>query len=296
MPYHEGEIAVQTRAGVVNLAKNVGRIIGGDIPPGAAEFLGQQQFLVTSTVGADGNVTASILGGEPGFARGLDAETLQIEPLFGHVEAVRHHLVTDPRLGVLAIELATRRRIRVNGVARLTDDSIVVNTREVYSNCPQYIQQRVIEPKRGMVQASPEPVMRAALDAGQRSLIENADTFFIASAHSANADASHRGGRPGFAHVDSPQRLWFPDYRGNNMFNTLGNLETNPRAGLLFLHFDTGRTLQVGGTARIVWDDPRVDATPGAQRLIELEIDRVVDTSELMPLGWRFVSASPVNP
>lgn len=277
MSYHEGEIAVQTRAHVVDLARKVGRIVGTDIPPGFAEFLRERRFVVTSTVAADGTVTASMLGGQPGFADAVDEETLRLRPSFGHLDAVRHDLGADPRLGILVIDFATRRRIRLNGQATDAGGTIVVATREVYGNCPQYIHPRDLEPERVDAMDGGPPVRTSGLDADQQALIESSDTFFIASAHPAGADASHRGGVRGFVTVAAPNRLWFPDYRGNNMFNTLGNLQTDPRAGLLFVDFTSGRTLQVSGRATLSWDDPRIAATAGAQRIIEVKIERVVD-------------------
>ena len=94
-----------------------------------------------------------------------------------------------------------------------------------------------------------------AITVGQRELIESNDTFFIASAHpERGADASHRGGQPGFVEIDSSgRRVRFPDYSGNNMFQTLGNLTVDSHAGLLFLDWDSGDAIRLSGRAEIVW-------------------------------------------
>ncbi|MCH8978716.1 MAG: pyridoxamine 5'-phosphate oxidase family protein, partial [Armatimonadetes bacterium] len=81
-------------------------------------------------------------------------------------------------------------------------------------------------------------------------------------------DASHRGGDRGFVRVDSETRLMFPDYAGNNHFNTIGNLILDPRAGLLFMDFATGSLLQLTGRATIDWDSDAVACIPGARRLV----------------------------
>ena len=83
----------------------------------------------------------------------------------------------------------------------------------------------------------------AALSPDQRAWITAADTFFVAT-HAAGlgADVSHRGGHPGFVSVTDEGRLTWPDYPGNSMYMTLGNLELEPRAGLLFLDWDRGRS------------------------------------------------------
>ena len=127
--------------------------------------------------------------------------------------------------------------------------------------------------------------------------IGRADTFFVASAHpEGGADASHRGGFPGFVRVVDGRTLTWPDYDGNRMFNTLGNLVENPRAGLLFLDFENGRTLQLSGTASASWDPERAAEYPGAQRLVDLALEEAVVTDNATALRWRFLDYSPENP
>jgi len=240
MTWHEGELQMQERAGVRALADRVGRIINAAIPPVAAEFVAAQPFVIVSTVDAAGQPTASLLGGPPGFASATDARTLTITPAFGH--DVFADIAATGVLGLLAIDLATRRRMRLNGTAERRGDSIVVTTREVYSNCPQYITPRAFAP--------------ASLSEAPRDIIASADTFFLATSHPVHgADASHRGGS---VHVSSPTRLWWPDFPGNNMFNSLGNLLVNPRCGLLFVDFERASALQLRGRATVRGDRERV--------------------------------------
>jgi uncharacterized protein len=242
--WHEGELEMQERAGVRALADRVGRIINAEIPPVAAAFVAAQPFLVVSTVDASGQPTASLLGGAPGFASASDARTLTIAPAFGHdvFDDVFDNVEASGVIGILAIDLATRRRMRVNGTAVRRGGSIVVTTREVYSNCPQYITPRAFAP--------------ASLQEASRDIIETADTFFLATAHPVHgADASHRGGA---VRVESPTRLSWPDLPGNNMFNSLGNLVVNPRCGLLFVDFARGATLRLRGRAAVHGDRERV--------------------------------------
>jgi predicted pyridoxine 5'-phosphate oxidase superfamily flavin-nucleotide-binding protein len=133
-----------------------------------------------------------------------------------------------------------------------------------------------------------------ALTEPQQRAIERADTLFIASVHAdAGADASHRGGQPGFVRVLNERRLLIPDYAGNNMFQTLGNIAADPRVGLLFVDFDTGTTLQMTGRAKILWEP---EALKGAVRTVAVEIDEIVEIEGQGPLGWRFVGYSPFNP
>jgi predicted pyridoxine 5'-phosphate oxidase superfamily flavin-nucleotide-binding protein len=273
MTYHEGELAMQERAGVRELADQVGRIIGSDFSAGAAAFLAAQRFVITGTVAPCGIVTASVVGGETGFAYPSDPHTLLISPSFGLIDTVMADVVASGIIGVLGIDFAARRRVRVNGTARRDGERIVVTTREVYANCPQYIRRRVAS---GTIETTEmRRTSSTSLDARQRGAIESAESFFIASWHPARgADASHRGGPSGFVKAE-PTRVIWPDYPGNNMFNTLGNLLAAPGCGLLFVDFENGTTLQLSGSAVVRGDESRI---------IELSIATVIETTGALPL------------
>ena len=131
----------------------------------------------------------------------------------------------------------------------------------------------------------------------QQQWIRAADTFFVASHHpDGGADASHRGGHPGFVHVLNANRVIWPDYSGNTMFQTLGNIASNSQAGLLFIDFESGSTLQLTGKARIIWDRERTARFPGAERLVEFDLEEAIEIAGASPLGWRFMGHSPLNP
>ncbi|MDX2167339.1 MAG: pyridoxamine 5'-phosphate oxidase family protein, partial [Deltaproteobacteria bacterium] len=137
----------------------------------------------------------------------------------------------------------------------------------------------------------------AGLDAAQRAWIAAADTCFIATAHpTRGADASHRGGAPGFVQVVDEHTLRWPDYAGNGMFQTLGNLATRPAAGLLFVDFASGAALQLTGSARVSWDAADAAAMAGAERVVEFHVAAVVERRGAVPAGWQFLEASPHNP
>jgi len=274
--FHAGEIEVQRRAGVDQMATRVGRSIRREIPPAAEEFLAQRSWIVLATTDSAGRPWASILSGAPGF--------VSVGPGVVHIEAgpsagdpLSENWRISPHAGLLAIDLVTRRRMRVN--ARLDqshDDGILLRVDQVFSNCPKYIQRRVEEPGAPR-QPTGETVHSAALTDPHREWIAAADTFFIASVNPGEgADASHRGGAPGFVRVEGDRICW-PDYQGNMMFNTLGNIAAFPRAGLLFPDFATGRTLQVTGRASINWDPAAAAQVRGAERLVELTVEDVVE-------------------
>ena len=96
--------------------------------------------------------------------------------------------------------------------------------------------------------------MADRLQPSQIELVERADTFFVTSAHPTRGlDTSHRGGNPGFVEVLDEKTLRIPDYQGNSMFNTIGNLLIYPRAGLTFPDFDINTMLQMSGTTEVLW-------------------------------------------
>ena len=117
----------------------------------------------------------------------------------------------------------------------------------------------------------------------QQAWLRAADTFFLVSANPGEGvDASHRGGRPGFIRVEG-QRLIWPDYAGNAMFNTLGNIETYPRAGVTVPDFATGATLHLTGRATIDWSQERAAEFAGAERVVTLDVDAIVELAATLP-------------
>lgn len=289
--YHEGERAVQRHAGLA--IDNWGSArVGAVIPPVAAEFLGRQRMVVVGAATDEGTVWASVLTGPPGFITTAGDRTVMVaqlpsDPLAGLFD-------TERDIGLLAIEPARRRRMRINGHAHATDGRLVVRTEQVYSNCPKYIQTRT--PLEDAPATAGTARHARELTTDQQHRITTADTFFITT-HAAGlgVDTSHRGGNPGFVTVTG-QRLSWPDYTGNSMYMTLGNLDVDPRCGLLFLDWEHGHTLQLTGRARTDWDPLRAAATPGAQRMVDFEVEQVVQTDAASPLRWSFDEYSRFNP
>jgi predicted pyridoxine 5'-phosphate oxidase superfamily flavin-nucleotide-binding protein len=265
--FHSGELEAQRRAGVEELARKVSRVINDTISAPAAAFLVQRTFVIAATVSGDGGVHASLLGGRRGFAPPIDPGTIELRPEHGHSVQVVADLQATGTIGLLAIDFATQRRIRVNGAGVAQGDGrITVSTTQVYGNCPQYIHQRP-DPVQYPAGAA---VVTESLSDVHRELIARSDTFFIASNHpDSGADASHRGGEPGFVE-SGPAFVRWPDYAGNNMFNTIGNLLVNPRCGLLFVDWQRGSTLRIEGRAAVNWE---------GERGVTVHVERVTGTS-----------------
>ena len=293
-PYHQGELAVQRAMGQSENAMRVGRIISRDIPPQAATFLAAQPMLVVAAADDARRMWTSLIVGSPGFAHAEDTRTIVVKALPVPGDPLVDVLRRPRQVGMIALQPQRRRRMRVNGTAQPIERGVRIHTDQVYSNCPKYISRREIEEVR--VDAGPPQLRRAtALDDRQCRAIAAADTFFIGSAdEEGNADASHRGGNPGFLQVLSSTRLRWPDYPGNSMFMTLGNIRDNPRCSLLIPDWRTGAALQLTGTAEIVWDQTAF--VPGAQCSVVFTVDEIVAASVVSPLRWGTAELSPVNP
>lgn len=295
--YHPGELEVQKRAGAREMAERIGSSIGATIPLAAREFLRSQPMAVIGTLDAVGRVWASLVTGEAGFIQAVDERTVRIETRPVPGDPLGDNLTINGPIGLLVIDFTTRRRMRVNGTLELhADGAMYIRTEQVYANCPKYIQARAWE-RRNQTGDVPGVQRGGGLTCKQRQWISSADTFFLASSHpQAGVDASHRGGNPGFVRVTPGGSLVWPDYPGNKMFQTLGNIAANPRSGLLFVDFDYGGTLQLTGRARIVWNAEAAREFVGAERVVEFDVDEVVEIAGVTFLAWRLLDNSPVNP
>jgi len=284
-PFHAGEIEMQTRAGVRDAARRVGRIVASGLPEGLEALLARQRVAVAATVDGGGRVHATLLEGREGFLERVDDELLSV----GTPRPAPGRLVRDlaerPEIGLLVFDPTRRGRLRVNGRGLVLPAGLLVRVAEVYGNCTKYIQKRRLAGEAAPAAGGEERVA-AALDPAQAAAVAAADTFFLASFHpGAGADASHRGGRPGFVEVLAPDRIAFADYPGNAMFNTLGNLLVHSRVALLFPDFATGDALELLGEARVA-----------ADRTVEVAIDEVRETPGASALRFELVEPSPVNP
>ena len=298
--FHRGELEVQRRAGVDGLAARLqGMLAAPRLDGGAATFLARREFAVLTGRDAAGRLWTSPLLGSAGFleAHGsvLDVHGMPWDgdPLAG--------LPVGQDVGLIAIEFAIRRRFRVNGLlSAVSGKGLRIEADQAFGNCPAYIQPRVVE-RTEMGAGRREGALGAgAVDV--RGLVGRADTFFLGTAHpERGVDTSHKGGRPGFVRVETGvdggvDELWWPDYAGNNMFNSLGNLVENPEASLLFVDFATGRTLQLSGTATLEWIEEGSAGDDGdTGRRVRFRVEEAARVSAL-PLRSAAAIQSPDNP
>lgn len=301
--FHEGELQAQHNANESDVAARNGANVAEHIIRPALPFVRQQKMAYVGSVDPRGCVWASVLVGEAGFLQPSDdATTLSIDlrkvaqqvndPLW---ENLRH----DGRLGLLLLELQTRKRLKINGNVVRVGEQLTIQVTESVPICPRYIQRRTIE-----LPAPGEQVMPSTMSTGvllgkqQAALIRRADTFFLASAHQTHgADCTHRGGPSGFVHVLADGILRVPDYNGNGMFNSAGNVLIDSHAGLVFPDYASRRMLQLTGHARMLWNQPDPDgATGGTGRFWEFQTDRWIQTYLPDALRSEYVDASPFLP
>ncbi len=302
-PFHAAEIAVQQRAGVADEADRSGRRgIRRYMPDQHRQFFAEQPFMVFGGVDASGQPWATLRVGQPGFVSSPDARTLRIaggalpgDPLAGSWRK-------GALLGGLGLQPQTRRRNRINGVVSAVDgDALSLDVLQSFGNCAKYIQGRTPEFVAGFSAEPPAEVEYATeLSDADRAMLSRADTFFIASANLASraklargADVSHRGGMPGFVRVDNANTLTTPDFSGNRFFNTLGNLVHDPRAGLLFVDFESGDLLYIAARAEIIWEGRQLAAFPLAERLVRFHIAEVRRSRAVLPFRWSAVDYAP---
>lgn len=304
-PFHAGELRLQDITGVRERMAQVGRnFIRDRMPDQHRAFFAQLPFVIAAGLDAQGQPWATILAGAPGFMHAPDAQHLQIRSASRPGDPLVALWQPGAPIGLLGIEPHTRRRNRMNGRLDAVDaQGMRVAVRQSFGNCPKYIHPRQVtwQAGEGGESASRVSAEGAVLSERAHAMVARADTLFIASAspdagqpnqaRSGGVDVSHRGGPMGFARLDDVKQgehgahttLTIPDYVGNFMFNTLGNILLQPRAGLLFVDFQSGATLHLAGHAEVLLDSPELARFEGAQRLLKVRVTQ----------GWLIEGALP---
>jgi predicted pyridoxine 5'-phosphate oxidase superfamily flavin-nucleotide-binding protein len=249
--FHEGELAVQQLAGVRAEADRLGGMLAPPHLDGAARFLGERTFAALTGRDAEGRLWTSPLVGPPGF---LDAEatTLRVHALPPSGDPLRD-LPVGQAVGLIVMDYARRRRVRVNGVlVERGAEGLRVDVEQAFGNCPKYIRPRQLAADASQADGG-AATRGATLSAAQRALLASTETFFLGTTHpDRGVDTSHRGGPAGFIRVEDGA-LWWPDYPGNNMFTSFGNLAVDDTAAVLVPDFGTGTSLLLSGRAAVEW-------------------------------------------
>ncbi|KAJ9634705.1 hypothetical protein H2204_006154 [Knufia peltigerae] len=281
--WHEGEKAIHKRTGVEYNDNPTSPFLY----PRAANQVARYPLLAVGTLDSDDNPWCTIWGtGEPPIAQAIGQSILGIrtavDASFDPVVQALYQGKSDGEvlreegtsrlISAMTINLEERGRVKLAGhliagalnTSTSPDDSVqdpstgkageaqlVTKITMALANCPKYLNKKII------TSATPTPKLlstSAHLTDAALAIIAKSDLFFLATSHEhEDMDCNHRGGPPGFVRVEqpsspsSPSSIIWPEYSGNNLYQTLGNLETTPRAGLVFPDFSTGDVLYVTG-------------------------------------------------
>ena len=292
-PFHVGEIALQQAAGAQeHVMSYAPKFVRHYLPEQHRQFYPELPFLVVAARDETGAMWSTILEktaasntnnddkNDAKFITSPDDRTLHIQtqPVPGDALHNAFSPQTQTDLGILGIQLETKRRNRVNGRAVAdANGGLVFTVDQSFGNCPQYIKARVNWYKAAATSTNKIPSTKSKLSFDAKQLttrqiqwIQSAETVFTASGYRGTGedvrfgnDASHRGGSPGFMSVDVGNHnhknggqqqqhvISWTEYPGNNHFNTLGNILMDPRVGISIPNFETGGLLQVSGTATV---------------------------------------------
>lgn len=305
--FHAGERRVQARAGVPeHYLEQVAPYVRDRLPEQHVAFFASLPVLFMGVPDSDGWPWAVVSFAPPGQLCDATPGELQVHARPALEDLLGLDFAPGTKVGVLGLDLATRRRNRLNGtllfpdaVADIAPDGLRIGVDQSFGNCPQYIQQREIDwaSEQTKSLASREVALN---DEVSRALLAQADTFFIATragelddAAPNGVDVSHRGGRPGFLYMNDDGSLSFPDFAGNRFFNTLGNIELDSRVSLLIPDFLTGEMLLLKGHARVDWNPQRAALVEGAERIVDVVPEQVLHVENALPAQGRLIERSP---
>ncbi|MFT5705957.1 MAG: putative pyridoxine 5'-phosphate oxidase superfamily flavin-nucleotide-binding protein [Oceanospirillaceae bacterium] len=307
-PFHKGEVAAQTRVGMHEKMVGVGiKFIRPFLLQQHRDFYSQLPFIIVAACDENGLPWVTMLTGnaltekasigEVNFITSNDETHLRFNTQLTTGDALDKSLVKGACVGLIGIELASKRRNRANGtLSEVNSDSMLFRVTQSFGNCPQYIL-----PRNWHIRPQQQPLKvehHHQLTNDMQQWIANADTLFIGSGYSQSSidegfsamDASHRGGKAGFVKIVNDKELVLPDYRGNNFFNTIGNIMLNPKIGLLFVDFTTGSLLQITAQAQVDWNspspEPKAKPAQAVMRLIHIKIDKIILLKNAKPLSW----------
>ena len=304
-PFHAGEIAAQQKAGTAGVATELAVSMTDSLNFASNHdaFLAAQSFAVLTTVNVKANdVWISPLFGNPGDIHAVSEKEIAISKQCIPPGDVAQSVTAATPVSLLGIDLNKRVRHRINGEAGDQTDAANANiqfaVKEYSPNCPKYINRRELirNPDH------PDPINidadrqeRSHLTESDQAFIESMDTLWIGTyAPGGGADANHRGGKSGFVRVTSPSTIEWPEYRGNGMFYTSGNLESYNRAGVLLVDFDNGSIIQMTGTAVVDWEHG--GQYEGATRVMKFTIEKLVRIDNVTSHRWARLDFSPYNP
>ncbi|CAM6097503.1 unnamed protein product [Calypogeia fissa] len=324
-PWHEGEQALHQLLQVPEGLNPTTPFLS----PHAGHMVTISPLIALGTLDKNNWPWTTVWGGEPGFSRPVSESVIGInalidgafdpvaEALFGKNRengvVVQEEEGTGKMVGGLGIHLQNRRRIKLYGkmvagtIGKLSEGDedkkgevqLAIKIEQSMGNCPKYLNKKRISPElpKPKLVSDSLPLPQAAID-----LIAKADMFFISSSHHLlDMDTNHRGGPPGFVRVESNSAekgtvLIYPEYSGNRLYQTLGNLQTTPRAGLVVPDFDTGDVLYVTGTTEILAGKDAHKQLPRSNLAVKITLKAARFVEKGLGFKGDLEERSPYNP
>lgn len=298
-PFHNGELEVQKLAGEEKIASKLNKLIQDSMPSRALEFIRRQSIIWVGIGDEDGFQWAFPLSGSPGFINPDNEKQIEINLLddFSIPDEWQNCLKMGRFIGCLVIDLSTRSRIRINGtITEVSKNRLAFDVQQAYPNCQKYIRQRKIQGNNDFC-AFHLKSSGTELSEHTKSIINRCDTAFVSSRGPNGEDVSHRGGDTGFIKCHCNNKVILPDYKGNSMFNTLGNFKINPLGGVTVVDYKQGYFLQMSGKIKLSFgkEDARIH-TGGTKRFWELEISKWYLFQLKSNSKWVDMGFSPYNP
>ncbi|KAF5669012.1 FAD-binding protein [Fusarium heterosporum] len=318
--WHEGELAMQQQLKVPKR--------GNPTFPGLAAHYGvrvmQSPLVALGTLDSEGRPWTTIWGGEPGFARPMAEGVLAFnssvdtrhDPVFRALwdgisdEGVQQGAINRPNGGDgkgmagLSIDLETRDRVKLVGkmIAGATVDEgktvqMAMAVTESLGNCPKYLNKKNIIPNtmKPELVSDKLPLPQEALD-----LIAAADMFFLSSTNGLTMDTNHRGGSPGFIRVINNQgnglELIYPEFSGNRLYQTLGNVKVNPLVGLIIPDYNSADALYLTGSASILAGEEASAHLARTKLAVKISISAAKFVKSGLPFRGSKGEYSPYNP
>ncbi|KAH3938981.1 hypothetical protein HBH70_125500 [Parastagonospora nodorum] len=326
VPWNEGEEKMHKLLRIPHLDNPTVSMLS----PQASFMLQKGSMLALGTLDAEFRPWTTLWGGSPGFSEPLGGGLVGTRTLVdGEWDPVVQALVGDavdgemlqPKdggkmLAALAIDLMTRKRVKLAGKmvagtvqevdvepdngrndsrapAKQKQIQLVTRIEQSLGNCPKYLNQYQLQPT--IVEAK-KLSEGPSLTAEAKALISQADMFFLTTSTEQDMDVNHRGGSPGFVRILSPTEIVYPEYSGNRLYQSLGNLQLNPKIGISFPNYQTGDVLYTTGTASILVGTEAAKLLPGSNLAVKIDLISTRHVQNGIPFRGTPHDPSPYNP
>ncbi|OIW25004.1 hypothetical protein CONLIGDRAFT_582767 [Coniochaeta ligniaria NRRL 30616] len=317
--WHPGEVAVHK---LLNIPTYGGKPTSRGLPPQYGYRIAASPLVAFGALDGEGRPWTTILGGERGFSQPIQKGFLGakspvdrkhdpvVQALLGSAPSDGELVQVEKPISALSVDLENRDRVKIAGRmiagvlssqegtdAAVSEMEMAVLVKETLGNCPKYMNKKVIRahlPSPELV-SDTLPLPREALD-----LIEKADMFFLTSANGEAMDTNHRGGPPGFIRVarNAPEDVVvvYPEYSGNRLYESLGNLYLNPKIGIAIPDFDTSDVLYLTGTTKILAGADATALIPHQKLAVRITVTAARFVKNSLPFRGVLGERSPYNP